>query len=33
MATPINTLTGEIPLKLAQKITKIGNKHWERGEC
>lgn len=32
MATPINTLTGEIPLKLAQKITTIVNELWESGE-
>ena len=32
MATPINTLTGEIPLKLAQNITKIVNELWESGE-
>lgn len=32
MATPINTLTGEIPLHLAQSITKIVNELWESGE-
>lgn len=29
---PINTLTGEIPLKLAQSISKIVNELWESGE-
>ena len=32
MATPINTLTGETPLKLAQSITKIVNELWDSGE-
>lgn len=32
MATPINTLTGEIPLKLAFSISKIVNELWESGE-
>jgi type III restriction enzyme len=32
MATPINTLTGEIPLKLALSISKIVNELWESGE-
>ena len=32
MATPINTLTGEIPLQLAQSITIRVNQLWENGE-
>jgi hypothetical protein len=32
MPMPINTLTGEIPLILASKITKIVNQLWESGE-
>jgi type III restriction enzyme len=32
MATPINTLTGEIPLKLAFSISKIVNELWKSGE-
>lgn len=32
MATPINTLTGDIPLQLALKITQKANELWESGE-
>jgi type III restriction enzyme len=32
MATPINTLTGDIPLQLAQSITNIVDALWESGE-
>jgi len=32
MPMPINTMTGNIPLKLAKKITNIVNENWDSGE-